>query len=67
MAKDTGIWPSPEELARYFHDTSERLAPRYLFDTGPHEPTKWMKLPSHHRQLMIETCRRVLKHLRTGP
>lgn len=65
--KDTGTWPTPEELARYFHDMSQHLAPRYMYDTGPHFPTPWVELPSHHRQLMIETSRRVLKWLRSGP
>jgi len=67
MAKDTGTWPSPEELAHFFHDTYERLAPRYDYETRPDSAKPWRDVPPKNRQLMVETARRVIQWLRTGP
>jgi hypothetical protein len=52
-----------EELARLFHDTYERLAPKYEYDTRPESATPWDELPEKNRRLMIATCAEVLRKL----
>jgi hypothetical protein len=54
---------TPEELARFFHETYERLAPEYDYDTRPESRTPWEQVPESNRRLMIATCAEVLRKL----
>jgi predicted RNA-binding protein Jag len=56
-----------EELARFFHETYERLAPEYDYETKPESRTAWEDVPETNRKLMIATAGEVLKALETGP
>lgn len=58
--------PTATELARYFHDTHERLAPRFRCEPMEQDPVPWEEVPENNRKLMIATCERVIKWLRTG-
>lgn len=53
-----------EDVARLFHDTYERLAPFYGYETRKESAVAWEDVPEQNRLLMIETCRYVLSHLR---
>jgi hypothetical protein len=52
-----------EELARLFHETYERLAPEYDYETRPESATPWEQVPEANRRLMIATCAEVLRKL----
>jgi hypothetical protein len=52
-----------EELARLFHETYERLAPQYDYETRPESATPWDEVPEHNRKLMIATAAEVLRKL----
>lgn len=44
---------SSEALARRFHDSYERLAPLYGYETRPESATSWENVPPTNRALMI--------------
>jgi hypothetical protein len=52
-----------EELARLFHETYERLAPQYDYETREESATPWEDVPENNKRLMIATCAEVLKKL----
>jgi hypothetical protein len=53
---------TPEELAQNFHDTYERLAPRYGYETGL--STKIFDPNSPNGKLMIAVCKTILFELK---
>lgn len=54
---------SAEELAQFFHATSERLAPSSGYQTRLESAVDWQHVPANNQQLMIAVAREVLKHL----
>lgn len=52
-----------EQVARLFHDTYERLAPFYGYETRRESAVPWEDVPEQNKRLMVETCRYVLSHL----
>jgi hypothetical protein len=52
-----------EELARFFHETYERLAPEFEYETREESATAWDEVPEKNRRLMIATCAEVLRKL----
>ena len=55
---------TPEELARFFHETYERLAPDHGYETRRRSAVPWEQVPADNKGLMIETAARVLDELR---
>lgn len=55
---------TPEELARLFHETYERLAPQHGYETRPESAVAWEAVPQRNRDLMVATCAVVLDRLR---
>ena len=53
---------TPEKLAQNFHDTYERLAPRYGYETGT--STKIFDPNSPNGKLMIAVCKTILFELK---
>lgn len=51
---------TPEELARHFHETYERLAPNYQYKTRRETAVPWDELPESNRQLMIAVSAEIL-------
>jgi len=52
---------TPEEaLAKFFHDTYERLAPEYCYQTRASSTVSWPEVPANNKQLMIAVCREVV-------
>jgi hypothetical protein len=52
-----------EELARFFHETYERLAPEYSYETREDSAVPWDEVPDDNRRLMIATAAEVLRKL----
>lgn len=49
-----------EELARFFHETYERLAPEHGYETRKATAVPWEDVPENNRQLMIAVCKAVI-------
>ena len=54
----------PEELARFFHDTYERLAPQFEYRSRKETNVPWEQVPENNKQLMIATATAVLAKFR---
>jgi hypothetical protein len=54
---------TPEQLAKLFHGTYERLAPRFGYRTRPESAKHWDAVPSVNKELMIAVSKEVLKVL----
>lgn len=52
------------QVARFFHDTYEELAPSFGYDTRPETKVAWDDLPAENRKLMIATTIVVLARMR---
>lgn len=50
----------PEQLAQRFHETYERLAPHYGYETRKESAVPWDKVPEQNRQLMIAVCESII-------
>jgi hypothetical protein len=60
--------PTAEQLARAFHETYERLAPAFGYETRRESAVPWQELPEKNKQLMIAVCRELLDRiLATSP
>jgi hypothetical protein len=42
-----------ERMARAFHDTYERLAPAYRYETRLDSRTHWALVPAENKKLMV--------------
>lgn len=56
----------PEKLAQLFHETYERLAPSFNYQTRPESAKPWAKVPDMNKRLMIAVCKRVLATISQG-
>lgn len=54
------ITPEGEHIARAFHDTYERLAPSYGYETRPASRTHWALVPAENKKLMIAVVQTLL-------
>lgn len=55
-----------EELARFFHETYERLAPDYNYQTRKASAVPWEKVPDNNKRLMIAVANEVLHKMKGG-
>jgi hypothetical protein len=53
-----------EALARFFHETYERLAPSFDYVTRPETAVPWEQVPGPNKRLMIAVCAEILARLR---
>ena len=53
-----------EDLARFFHETYERLAPQFGYKTRESSAVPWEEVPENNKHLMVETARHVLEELK---
>lgn len=51
---------SPEQLAKQFHETYERLAPEYGYKTREASAVPWNEVPEQNKKLMIAVCREIM-------
>lgn len=47
---------TPEQIARRFHETYERLAPDFGYRTREASAKPWEDVPTHNRALMVATA-----------
>jgi hypothetical protein len=52
-----------ELLARTFHDSYERLAPSFGYDTRDDSRQPWEQVPEQNRKLMVATAEAVIAQL----
>jgi len=50
-----------EKLARRFHETYERLAPSFSYQTREASAKPWEEVPENNRRLMIAVCAEILQ------
>lgn len=49
-----------EELAKFFHETYEKLAPSFSYKTRKESAVPWSKVPKNNKKLMIAVCKEIL-------
>lgn len=54
---------TPEKLAQRFHETYERLAPQYGYETRKDSAVPWADVPEKNKKLMIAVCAEILKEI----
>jgi hypothetical protein len=59
--------PNPEELARAFHETYERLAPEFGYETRRESAVPWEEVPENNKNLMIAVCEELLNGVLAPP
>ncbi len=52
-----------EQVAELFHETYERLAPDYSYQTRKASAVPWQYVPENNKQLMIAVAAEVLMHI----
>ena len=52
-----------EELAKFFHETYEEIAPLFGYETRKESAVPWDQVPEKNRFLMIEVARRAKNRL----
>jgi len=50
-------------VARAFHETYERLAPKHGYETRPESAVPWEQVPANNRRLMVDVADTVLARL----
>lgn len=61
-----GAGMDAERLAQLFHESYERLAPGFGYETRPESATSWDRVPEPNRSLMIAVAGEVLETMATG-
>ncbi len=51
---------TPEGLAQMFHETYERLAPQYNYQTRKASAVPWADVPENNKRLMIAVAKEIL-------
>lgn len=54
---------TPEDVARYFHEAYERLAPSFGYETRKASAVPWADVPEPNRSLMVAVAGEVLATL----
>ena len=63
VARLRGLPPDPERVAQLFHETYERLAPDFGYETRGDSAVPWEQVPEANRGLMVATAAAVLESL----
>jgi len=58
---------TPEALAEAFHETYERLAPKYGYETRRESAVPWDALLENNKRLMIAVCAELLSGVLATP
>lgn len=58
---------SEEDLAKFFHENYERLAPQFSYETRKASAVPWKQVPENNKNLMIAVAAEVLKHFGLKP
>jgi hypothetical protein len=54
---------TPEMLAQRFHETYERLAPQFGYETRRESAKPWSEVPENNKQLMVAVCGEIAARL----
>jgi hypothetical protein len=54
---------TPDQLAKRFHETYERLAPSHGYKTRKESAVAWDDVPANNKSLMIAVCAELLEFL----
>lgn len=54
------VVPTPEQIAREFHEAYEAFAPEFGYSTRKESAVPWDEVPETNRALMIATVRQVV-------
>lgn len=54
---------TPEQLAQKFHETYERLAPSFGYETRKSSAKPWSEVPDNNKNLMIAVCAEILEDI----
>ena len=54
---------TPEQLAQKFHETYERLAPLYEYETRKESAKSWINVPANNKSLMIAVCGEIIEEM----
>ena len=57
---------SAEDLAKSFHDTYERLAPSFSYETRKESAVPWDEVPEKNRRLMVAVCSEFVRAIVEG-
>lgn len=49
-------------LAQVFHETYERLAPNFNYETRKESAKPWHEVPENNRRLMVAVCNELLRN-----
>lgn len=60
VIEDQAAPSEPEQLAQFFHETYERLAPSFGYQTREESAVSWSHVPENNKQLMIAVAAQVL-------
>jgi hypothetical protein len=60
---EPGAKPVSEQLARLFHETYERLAPTFGYQTRKESAVPWEQVPAHNKALMVAVADEVEHHI----
>ena len=52
---------SAEELAQFFHEAYEMLAPNFGYKTREASAVPWEEVPKQNKDLMVAVCQRVIE------
>ncbi len=52
-----------EQLAHLFHETYERLAPEYGYETRKASAVPWPDVPENNKRLMVAVAEQVLRRI----
>jgi len=52
--------PGPEDVARLFHETYERLAPDFGYETRRESAVPWEDVPEQNKRLMVAVAAEIL-------
>jgi hypothetical protein len=55
-----------EALARDFHETYERLAPQFGYETRPESAKPWAQVPGQNQRLMVAVAAEILGRMRVA-
>lgn len=67
MGKTIVVHMDPEELAILFHESYERLAPQFGYETRKESAKPWIDVPEPNKSLMIAVAKDVLNRLDENP
>ena len=58
--------PTPEDLAKRYHELYEHYAPTFNYKTRRESAVSWENVPFNNKTLMIQVCSDILEELSRG-